>query len=130
MTTNRDLAAAQTYHDGTKHSPQSVRGNRHYLDWPNKPLPFKIYSTPEPFPLPRELPAVPIPALEAIAVTPADRGEGWMPDVPTLAALLYLSAGITKQRAYPGGQMYFFRAAECTGALYHIDADLACGDLA
>ena len=26
MTTNRDLAAARTYHDGTKHSPQSVRG--------------------------------------------------------------------------------------------------------
>jgi len=130
MTTNRDLAAARTYHDGTKHSPQSVRSNPHYLDWPNKPLPFKMYSTAEPLPLPRELPGVPIPALEAIAVPPVDRGEEYIPDVPTLAALLYLSAGITKQRAYPGGQIYFFRAAACTGALYHIDVYLVCGDLA
>jgi SagB-type dehydrogenase family enzyme len=46
----------------------------------------------------------------------------------TLAAVLYLSAGITKRRIYPGGEMYF-RAAACTGALYHIDLYLVCGDL-
>src|SRR5262245_23031508 len=130
MTTNHAPAAAWSYHDGTKHSPQSVRSNRHYLDWENKPLPFKMYSTAEPVPLPRELPGVPIPALEAVAVTPVDRGEGYIPNVPTLATLLYLSAGITKQRTYAGGQIYFFRAAACTGALYHIDVYLVCGDLA
>jgi SagB-type dehydrogenase family enzyme len=129
MTTNRDLTAAWAYHNGTKHSLQSVRSNRHYLDWENKPLPFKIYSTLEPLPLPRELPAVPIPTLEAIAVTDVDRRETRVPSVPTLAALLYLSAGITKQRTQPGGETYFFRAAACTGALYHIDVYLVCGDL-
>lgn len=129
MTTNRNLAAAWAYHNGTKHSLQSVRSSRHYLDWENKPLPFKIYSTLEPLPLPRDLPAVPIPTLEAIAVTDISQGKECMPNMPTLAALLYLSAGITKQRAYPGGEVYFFRAAACTGALYHIDLYLVCGDL-
>src|ERR1700704_3593089 len=130
MTTNRDLTAAWAYHNGTKHSLQSVRSSRHYLDWENKPLPFKIYSTLEPVLLPRELPAVPIPTLEAIAVTEVNqKGEG-LPNLSTLAALLYFSAGITKQRTYPGGEVYFFRAAACTGALYHIDVYLVCGDLA
>jgi SagB-type dehydrogenase family enzyme len=130
MTTNRDLTATWAYHNGTKHSLQSVRSNPHYLDWENKPLPFKIYSTLEPLPLPRELPAVPIPTLEAIATSAISGREGCIPNVPTLAALLYLSAGITKQRTYPDGQVYFFRAAACTGALYHIDAYLVCGELA
>jgi SagB-type dehydrogenase family enzyme len=51
-----------------------------------------------------------------------------MPTLPTLAVLLFLSAGITKRRTYPGGEIYF-RAAACTGALYHIDLYLVCGDL-
>src|SRR5215510_9195321 len=106
MTTNRDLAATWTYHNGTKHSLQSVRSNPHYLDWDNKPLPFKLYSTLEPLPLPRELPAVPIPTLEAIAVTEVDQGVDVIASMPTLAALLYLAAGITKQRTYAGGEVH------------------------
>src|SRR5712692_10579341 len=102
MTTNRDLTATWAYQNGTKHSLQSVRGTPPYLDWENKPLPFKIYSTLEPLPLPRELPAVPIPMLEAIAVTEVDRQNECVPSVPTLATLLYLSAGITKHRTQPG----------------------------
>ncbi|MFQ5827780.1 MAG: hypothetical protein ACE5JD_01300 [Candidatus Methylomirabilia bacterium] len=42
---NRLLDATWTYHDGTKHSYESVRTNAHFLDWPNQPLPFKVYST-------------------------------------------------------------------------------------
>jgi SagB-type dehydrogenase family enzyme len=51
--------------------------------------------------------------------------------VPTrrdLASLFYYSAGITKRGIIPGGQTYF-RAAACTGALYHIELYLVCGDL-
>ncbi len=129
MATNRDLTATWAYHNGTKHSLQSVRSNRHYLDWDNKPLPFKMYSTVEPLSLPRELPSVPIPTLEAIAIPEIDRQEECIPTLSALAALLYLSAGITKSRTYPGGEVYFFRAAPCTGALYHIDLYLVCGDL-
>jgi len=41
--TNRDLEAAWEYHERTKHSVQSVRSSRHFLDWRTQPLPFKIY---------------------------------------------------------------------------------------
>ena len=39
--------------------------------------------------------------------------------------LLYFSAGITRYRKYPGGEIYF-RAAACTGALYEIELYLVC----
>jgi len=42
--------------------------------------------------------------------------------------ILYFSGGITKRRAYPGGEIYF-RAAACTGALYEIELYLVTGEL-
>lgn len=51
---NSDTRAAWTYHNATKHALERVRSSRHSLDWPNQPLPFKIYTTLEPLPLPRE----------------------------------------------------------------------------
>jgi SagB-type dehydrogenase family enzyme len=51
-----------------------------------------------------------------------------VPGVEDLARLLYFSAGITKQRAYPGGEIYF-RAAACTGALYEIELYVVTGGL-
>ena len=42
---NSLVDATWTYHNGTKHSDQSVRTSAHVLDWPNQPLPFKVYST-------------------------------------------------------------------------------------
>jgi SagB-type dehydrogenase family enzyme len=126
--TNRDLAAAWTYHDGTKHSFWSIRRNAHFLDWSNKPLPFKIYSTLSPIELPREAPPLAMPALAAISTTGADRAAGTVPDLKTLVQLLYYSAGITKIKKYPGGEM-LFRAASCTGALYEIELYLVVSDL-
>ena len=49
-------------------------------------------------------------------------------NLQTLAEILYFSAGITRRRNYAGGEM-LFRAAACTGALYHIDLYVVCGDL-
>src|SRR5437667_106530 len=60
-----DTRAAWTYHDSTKHSLESVQSSRHVLDWPNKPLPFKIYPTLEPIPLPRAFPPSDVSALVA-----------------------------------------------------------------
>jgi SagB-type dehydrogenase family enzyme len=128
MTTNHDLAATWTYHNGTKHSFQSVRSSRHALDWNNQPLAFKIYSSLAPLPLPQDFPPVAMSALSAIATRAGTQEQECTPTVPALAALLFLSAGITKRRTYPGGEIYF-RAAACTGALYHIDLYLVCGDL-
>jgi SagB-type dehydrogenase family enzyme len=122
---NQQIEAAWTYHDGTKHSYQSVRSGRHVLDFSNQPLPFKIYTDLTPIPLPKEAPPVALSALGAIAAPPA-RGAGV--DLAGLSTLLYLSAGITKVRRQGGWEIQY-RAASCTGALYHIDLYLVCGDL-
>src|SRR5215467_38777 len=125
---NRNLDAAWSYHNSTKHSYWSVRSNQHYLDWANRPLPFKVYPTLEPLPLPREFPQMGLPALSAISQTQFEPKGDVIPDMDRLAALLYFSAGITKRRAYPGGEI-FYRAAACTGALYEIELYLVCGEL-
>ncbi len=125
---NRDLEATWIYHNGTKHSYSSVRSNPHFLDWSNKPLLFKVYPTLEPLPLPREFPQSGLAALSAIAQTHSQTERDVRPDLNRLGALLYFSAGITKRRTYPGGEI-FYRAAACTGALYEIELYLVCGDL-
>ena len=125
---NREIAAGWAYHDGTKHSYQSIRTNPHYLDWEIQPIPFKIYREIEPIPLNQHLSSSGVAALDAIAVGAADVEGVVKPVRQTLAELFFLSAGVTKRRSYPGGEM-LFRAAACTGALYHIDLYLVCGDL-
>src|SRR5881398_117110 len=128
MTDNRNSEAAWAYHEATKHSYLSIRTNPHLLDWANQPLPFKIYPTLERLRLPGEVRPTGIAALSAIAESvPADTVA--VPDLRGVAQLLYLSAGITRQRKYPGGEIYF-RAAACTGALYEVELYLVCGDLA
>src|SRR6266481_279751 len=120
--------AAWSYHNATKHSYASIRANQHFLDFANQPLPFKIYPTLEPSRLPGELRQTGVAALSAIAESlPAPANAA--PDLRAVAQLLYLAAGITRQRKYPGGEIYF-RAAACTGALYEVELYLVCGDLA
>jgi SagB-type dehydrogenase family enzyme len=123
---------AKRYHDATKHSPVSVRRDAHFLDWANRPRPFKIYTDLEPIPLPRDLPQSGVAALSAVSAIDATgvaAGVGARPDLRALAHALYFAAGITKRRTYPGGEL-LFRAASCTGALYEIELYVVCGDLA
>ncbi len=127
MSQNHQLDAAWQYHTGTKHSYLSIRTSPHFLDWDNKPLLFKIYPTLEVTRLPRDFRETGIPALSAIAAAPSVQGEA-VPDVETLAELLFFSAGVTKSRKYEGGET-FFRAASCTGALYEIELYIICSDL-
>src|SRR5437764_14567023 len=53
-------SSALRYHEATKHSELSLRMSPHYLDWDNKPSPFKVYknlpmkSLPHEFPYPSE----------------------------------------------------------------------------
>src|SRR5271154_4173173 len=125
---NRDVKATWQYHDGTKHSYSSIRNNRHFLDWANRPRLFKVYPKIATFPLPRDVPQTGGAALSAISeVVPSSRADS-VPDLQDLARILYFSAGITKQRAYPDGEIYF-RAAACTGALYEIELYVVTGDL-
>ena len=69
---NRDVDAAWQYHNGTKHSYQSVHGSRHYLDWRNQPLLFKMYPKLAAIPLPRQAPQTGVPALSAISTLPGE----------------------------------------------------------
>jgi SagB-type dehydrogenase family enzyme len=114
------------YHDRTKHSLASVRAGAHALDWDNQPLQFKIYPTLEPTELPTDLPGSRRLALDVIGgVASAPPHEV---AASTLAHVLYFSAGVVRKRTYPGGEI-FYRAAACTGALYHVDAYVVCADL-
>jgi SagB-type dehydrogenase family enzyme len=110
---------ARRYHARTAHSPESVRADGHTLDWDNKPFPFKVYTDIPGLQLPREVDVLATPTLASIA------GEGAPPPpVLTLGALtsvLYYSAGVTKQKRYPGGGEVLFRAAASTGALYQTE---------
>lgn len=124
---NRDVSAAWDYHNATKHTYWSVRGG-HGLDWPNQPLPFKIYRDLESTLLPRDGTPITAGLLEALSASSAPLDGESIPDLGLLARILYFSAGITKRMPYSGGEI-FFRAAACTGALYHIDLYLVCGDL-
>src|SRR5580658_7198396 len=125
---NREIQAAWKYHDGTKHSYWSIRNHPHLLDWGNRPQSFKIYPKIEPLPLPRDAPQTGVTALSAISEPAPSLRADRVPALQDLARLLYFSAGITKQRAYPGGVIYF-RAAACTGALYEIELYVVTGDL-
>jgi SagB-type dehydrogenase family enzyme len=127
MIVNRNLEAAWSYHNATKHCYASVYNNQHFLDWHNQPLPFKVYTALDPLPLPREVHQTGVAALSAMAesIRP-DRSSA--PDLAALAQLLYLSAGITRHRKHPGGDIYF-RAAACTGALYEVELYVVCGNL-
>ena len=107
-----DLASSTAWrcHQATNHSIESLRRNRHTLDWANQPRPYKRYVAP--------LPTVPLSVEAAADVF----------DLRLLSKLLMLSAGITKHLTFPGGTMAF-RAAACTGALYHVELYVVCGDL-
>lgn len=121
---NRQINEAWKYHSITKHPGMPP----HYLDWENKPIPFKIYTSLEGIEIPKDLPYSNVPALDSISKLPTDKDTVCIPDLTTLGRLIFLCAGITKKVEHPSGDFYF-RAAACTGALYHIDLYIVTGDI-
>lgn len=113
---NSKIEETWRFHNSTKHPGMPP----HFLEWENQPIPFKIYKDIDPIAIPAELPFSDTPMLGAL-ISNADGADTEMiPDLATIGRLLFLSAGITKKKKYPGGEI-FFRAAACTGALYHIE---------
>ena len=126
---NWHTALALTFHEETKHSYESVYRDRHFLDWANQPQAFKRYLGLEAIPLPADLPMTQMSALWALS-PPGETGVTTpVPTLPDLAYVLFYAAGVTRRRFYPGHGDMLFRAAACTGALYHIDLYLSVCDV-
>ena len=85
----------------TRHSPDSVRRNRHVLDWDNQPLPFKVYESLAPVPLPRDLPEPAMPTLAARAAGARAITSSAAPTARRLAmAYLMRSPPFARRRPY------------------------------
>ena len=98
------------------------------LDVTNQPRPWKLYKDDLPeVGLESELLASGMTALDALELPPGAPDHNGLP-FDRITALLLLSAGITKQFAVSGGAMQF-RAAACTGALYHIELYVIAGEV-
>jgi SagB-type dehydrogenase family enzyme len=124
------MVDAREYHDRTKHTVSNVRESGFTLNRSNKPRPYKIYET-----LPRVSPATERtspqrPALSAIAESRTDSStetKHTSSDDPEIHTLCHYATGVTKELEMGGREMRF-RAASCTGKLYHIDLYAVCGD--
>ncbi len=121
---NRGTQIVRQYHEASKHSYWSVRRSAHRLDWSDEPFLFKVYPDLPGIPLPRDVPRTGVLAVEAVATSGGDRN----PDLRTLSSLLLYSAGILRRVRTRWGEIAF-RAASCTGALYHVEVYLVAGDL-
>src|SRR5207237_1356790 len=92
------------------------------------PRPFTVGPDVQPMPLAQDFTSSTRPALAALAGRGTASGDGPPLGRAALARLLYFSAGVLRRKTYAGGEIYF-RAAACTGALYHIDLYLISGPL-
>ena len=127
---NTDIQAAWRFHNGTKHPYGYLLDRRHSYHPSNQPLLFKIYPELSRISLPLDPKPGDTPLLTALTLQEGFSAEERIPSFETLARLLHFSAGITKRFKYPlpWGEIKF-RAAACTGALYHIELYLISGDL-
>lgn len=127
---NYETDATWHYHNGTKH-PNGMLLNRHHMFHPShRPTPYKIYKNTPHVSLPLDKKSTGISTLDAIS-TICSVDSNTVPNLETLAKVLYFSSGITKKIKFPEplGEVDF-RAASCTGALYHIEIYLVCSDIA
>ncbi len=129
---NNEINYAIEYHEETKHSELSLRMSRHYLDFDNKPRPFKVYLDLPSISLPGDFPIPTRDALMCIrsVMRPLEKDLEQQPtiDIHTLAQLLFFSAGITREMKFDSG-IYYMRAASATGALYPIELYVICQDI-
>jgi len=116
-----DGVGARTVHERTKHHPHSVGGGR--LDFDNQPRDHKVYVDRPRASVDDRIAPPAVPALAALLEGDPVPGEpATRPgvDATTLRTLLYDAAGVTGTRT-SRGRTTRFRAASCTGALYHVD---------
>ena len=125
---NYETEATWHYHNGTKH-PNGMLLNRFHVYHPShRPTPYKVYKNASQVDLALDKTPIGISALDAIS-TEISIHSDTIPDLRTLGRILYFSSGITKKIKFQGLGEMDFRAASCTGALYHIEIYLVCSDL-
>jgi SagB-type dehydrogenase family enzyme len=125
---NYEVEAAWHYHNGTKH-PNGILLSRFHVYHPSqRPTPYKIYKNITQIILPIEKNLIGVSTLDAISTNPDIKYET-IPDLQTLSRILYFSAGITKKIKFQGLGEVDFRAASCTGALYHIEIYVICSNI-
>jgi len=126
QSSNRDISIALAYHEATKHSYTSVRSGGHFLDWNNRPLPYKIYPGAGTLALPRDFSLSATSTLSALRQRSVP-SHGSL-DLEALTRLLFCAGGLTK-RANVGGEDYHFRAAASAGALYPVELYVVAGEI-
>ncbi len=122
---------AREYHERTDQTRERMAEREFSLDPATMPRLSKRYQG-----LPREpLEAVrppQVPALAAVAAPRADPLEGATPapgiDRGVLATLCYEAAGVV-EAVERNGKTVRYRAASCTGKLYHVELYAICGPL-
>jgi len=124
------MVDAREYHERTKHSPRGLRESDVRLDPSNKPRPYKVYEDLSRFSPPGSPEPPDEPVLSAVAQPdpaptcgPASPSAG--PDVHTLC---HYATGVTKELER-ADETVRFRAASCTGKLYHVDLYAVTGDV-
>jgi SagB-type dehydrogenase family enzyme len=143
MPARNQSTAARRFHDRTKYIPPATAEDVSILmgvppdlgpalgeqDPAIEPLPYKIYTDLAPIPLPQEFPERDLPALAALAATGEVDVPRAVPDLTTIARLCLRANGVLKRWRSAAGKEIEFRSAGCTGARYHLELYLVCGEL-
>lgn len=114
------------YHELTKHTPKSVRAGSHRLDWMDQPDPFKRYPDLQPLLLPKRAANTGFPAMEAVT---GRLGKPRPFDLPELARLLVLAAGVRRVQPQASGKPVHLRTYASAGALYPNEVYVACAGI-
>ncbi|TLX89243.1 MAG: SagB/ThcOx family dehydrogenase, partial [Thaumarchaeota archaeon] len=126
---NYDIQDTWHYHNGTKHPNGTLLSRSHTYHPRFRPVPYKIYKNIQKISLLLDKEPTGISALDAISTIYDSKAE-MIPDLNVLTRILYFSDGITRRIKFPPPIGAFeFRAASCTGALYHIEIYVVCSDI-
>ncbi|HJT10767.1 MAG TPA: SagB/ThcOx family dehydrogenase [Candidatus Nitrosotalea sp.] len=127
---NYEIDAAWEYHNGTKHPNGILLDMSHTYHPANRPIPYKIYKNKQQIKITVDKQPSRATTLDAISHNIQHENIRLVPDLGLLSKILYFSGGITKTLKFspPLGEVDF-RAASCTGALYHIEMYVVCTDV-
>lgn len=127
---NNEINIALNFHEGTKHPGGFLMKPNHFYNYQMEPLKEKRYLDLPVISLRLKPRDTPKPAIEILGQEIKFDDIQTVLDLDTLTNILHFSAGITKTIRYPHWGQIPFRAAACTGALYHIEVYLVCAHIA